>query len=113
MTERIDVKEMVRTFLEERRFDGLVSEFCGCSIEELFVCGCENNCEAAYRYAFVKDPQRDCPEYAKCAESAEGCLCEYEQIAGEFYENDLFFTGIKRDCRCRRPYANQEAGALL
>jgi hypothetical protein len=113
MKERINVNEMVRLFLKERGYDGLCAVICGCGLDDLFPCGycCENDCVAAYRYAFVQDPLHDCPEYEECSKSETGCISEVLDTNTDvivYRESELFFIGIKRDCRCRRPYANQE-----
>jgi hypothetical protein len=112
MTERISAKKIVRLYLKERGYDGLCKECCGCSLDDLYSCAdCANECEAAYRYAFVQDSPHNCPEYEECSKSETECVSKMYEIAG-FDENELFFAEFKKDCRCRRPYANQEAGAL-
>jgi hypothetical protein len=43
-----DVKEIVRNFLIETEIDGLCSDYCGCSVDDLFPCDCqEGHCRPA------------------------------------------------------------------
>lgn len=48
-----DIKEMVKTFLEQNNFDGLVSnaeDNCACELKELFICGeYWQNCRAGHK----------------------------------------------------------------
>ena len=43
----ITVKEIVKKYLKENGYDGLVGNECGCDIDDLFPCGLEGceNCD--------------------------------------------------------------------
>jgi hypothetical protein len=113
MTESINIVEAMRLFLKERGYDGLCGRICGCGLDDLFpYYSCNIGCAAAYRYAYVRKPELNCPEYAKCAKSDTGCLMKGEHMNINLYWGipDFFFADVKKECRCRRPYANQEAG---
>jgi hypothetical protein len=57
----MDVKEIVKEYLEKNGFDGLCCEECGCGIDDLFACeGCvvdgheTSKCVPAYKTSCVK-----------------------------------------------------------
>ncbi len=68
---QITTKEIVKKYLEEKRFDGLVNEDipCGCPVDNLFIC--DGNCDSM-----------DCqPAYKKdCDQKDDSCCdCDYPE----------------------------------
>ena len=45
------VKEIVEEYLTTNGFDGLASDYCGCLVDDLMPCDCENieHCQAGYK----------------------------------------------------------------
>lgn len=59
------VKEIVIKYLKEKGFDGLYTEDCGCSIDDLMPCdgfGCIGECEAGVKKDCVKCGGKECTE---------------------------------------------------
>ena len=48
---RVDVRGIVREYLEEHGYDGLCTEECGCGLEDLFPCDSPyGDCVPAYKH---------------------------------------------------------------
>ena len=46
----MDVKEIIKEYLEKNDFTGLLSDHCGCEIDDLIPCdGCCSMCEPGYK----------------------------------------------------------------
>jgi hypothetical protein len=69
------VIEIVKKYLKENGFDGLVGDDCGCGIEDLAPCGCDSiaSCSAAIK---VKQHCEDCDAGCDAAGEAEFCYQE-------------------------------------
>lgn len=62
----MEVKEIIKKYLEENGYDGLYSEDCGCDLElGLFPCGLANveQCKAGH---YIKCDPETCPAEGRC-----------------------------------------------
>jgi hypothetical protein len=57
----MDVKEIVKTWLEQNGYDGLCDTDCGCWLKDLFPCESGHGCIPAYQWhcAFCNDPREE------------------------------------------------------
>lgn len=97
----MNVKEIVIKYLNEHKYDGLYSEDCGCTIENLFPCGGYGMFETCQ--AGVKDltkgegwigPREEIPLYKICAKykckgGLKNCPEDPECPAMIFYQEKL------------------------
>ena len=62
----MNVKEIVKQYLEQNGYDGLAGDDCGCLIDELFICdSCPDECVAGHRVDYGSP---ECP-----GENSEKC----------------------------------------
>jgi hypothetical protein len=73
----ITLKEMVKQYLEQNFYDGLASNECGCSKDNLFPCGePKEDCKAAYLV--------NCCNCGKCDNVDDSCYF----TSKEYYKNE-------------------------
>ena len=48
----MNVKEIVKKYLEDNGYDGLVGDECGCRLDELFICDSLDDCVPGHKVIF-------------------------------------------------------------
>lgn len=71
------VKEIVKAYLEANGYTGLVSDMCGCEINDLMSCDSEGvpSCEPGYKHFCKKCPtKKDCEVEGGHNDGGEWCI---------------------------------------